>query len=61
MTDTISSTESGASRVPDGKSGNLQAYQLFDYWTFSIYEAGSYIGTGEVKKPVGYCYNATLN
>ncbi|MFI9323249.1 hypothetical protein ACIGXI_26200 [Kitasatospora aureofaciens] len=61
VTDTISNTESGSYQAPAGKFRNLQAYQLFDYYTYSIYEAGSYVGDGEVKKPVGYCYNAWIN
>ncbi|MFJ9777898.1 hypothetical protein ACIRVF_42780 [Kitasatospora sp. NPDC101157] len=61
VTDTVSNTESGSYQVPAGKFGNLQAYQLFDYYTYSIYEAGAYVGDGEVKKPVGYCYNAWMN
>ncbi|MBD0693019.1 hypothetical protein BG452_40035 [Streptomyces sp. CBMA123] len=61
VTDTVTNTESGSYTVPDGKFGNLQAYQLFDYWTYSIYEAGAYVGDGEVKKPVGFCYNAWTN
>ncbi|MEU4115446.1 hypothetical protein AB0F71_13230 [Kitasatospora sp. NPDC028055] len=63
VTDTITNTESGSYTVPAGKFGNLQAYQLFDYYTYSIYDTqvGAYIGDGEVKKPVGFCYNSWTN
>ncbi|MFE5586916.1 hypothetical protein [Kitasatospora sp. NPDC056531] len=63
VTDTVTNTESGSYTVPDGKFGNLQAYQLFDYYTYSIYnnQVGAYVGDGEVKKPVGFCYNAWTN
>ncbi|MFF3068883.1 hypothetical protein [Kitasatospora sp. NPDC057936] len=63
VTDTVTKTETGSYTVPDGKFGNLQAYPLYDYWTFEVYDGsvGWTVGSGEVKKPVGYCYNGLTN
>ncbi|MFF7993407.1 hypothetical protein ACFZDG_26875 [Kitasatospora xanthocidica] len=64
VTDTATNTESGSYIVPDGKFGTLEAYPLFDHFTFDVYDTSvgdRYVGGGDAYHPVGYCYNHWTN
>ncbi|MFJ3787095.1 hypothetical protein [Kitasatospora sp. NPDC090091] len=64
VTDTATNTESGQWAVPDGKFGTLEAYPLFDHFTFDVYDTSvgdRYVGGGDAYHPVGYCYNHWAN
>lgn len=64
VTDTATNTETGTYAVPDGKFGTLEAYPLFDHFTFEIYDTsvgGRYVGGGDAYHPVGFCYNHWAN
>ncbi|MFI8085373.1 hypothetical protein ACIF6L_31855 [Kitasatospora sp. NPDC086009] len=61
VTDTATNTESGAFPVPAGKFGYLEAYPLYDLYSYDIYNVAigdRYVGGGTAQHPVGYCYNA---
>ncbi|MGW2255157.1 hypothetical protein ACWCXH_33970 [Kitasatospora sp. NPDC001660] len=60
VTDTATNTETGSYTVPDGKFGHLEAYPLFDHFTFDVYDGrfnNAYVGGGDAFHPVGFCYN----
>ncbi|MFJ9461602.1 hypothetical protein ACIRST_41845 [Kitasatospora sp. NPDC101447] len=60
VTDTATNTETGSYTVPEGKFGTLEAYPLFDHFTFDVYDtrvADHYVGGGDAYHSVGYCYN----
>ncbi|MFI8462132.1 hypothetical protein ACIGG8_42890, partial [Kitasatospora sp. NPDC085464] len=64
VTDTATNTETGSYTVPEGKFGTLEAYPLFDHFTFDVYDtrvADHYVGGGDAYHPVGYCYNHWAN
>ncbi|MEV7355364.1 hypothetical protein [Kitasatospora sp. NPDC091276] len=64
VTDTATNTETGSYAVPDGKFGTLEAYPLFDHFTFDVYDTSvgnRYVGGGDAFHPVGFCYNHWAN
>ncbi|KOV35265.1 hypothetical protein ADK60_09870 [Streptomyces sp. XY431] len=62
--DTATRTEAGSYTVPDGKSGHLEAYPLYDLFYYDIYSravTGHWVGDGSAQHPVGFCYNSCSN
>lgn len=43
--------------VPRGKYGYVEAYPLYDQYTFNVYKGGRKKGSGYAMKPVGVCFN----
>ncbi|MEU2049297.1 hypothetical protein ABZ757_28050 [Streptomyces albidoflavus] len=43
--------------VPKGKYGYIEAYPLYDMWTFNVYKDGKNKGASWAMKPVGVCFN----
>ncbi|WP_431043742.1 hypothetical protein ACQUSR_18875 [Streptomyces sp. P1-3] len=43
--------------VPKGKYGYVEAYPLYDQYTFKVYKDGKKKGDGYAMKPVGVCFN----
>ncbi|MFD8321485.1 class III extradiol ring-cleavage dioxygenase family protein [Kitasatospora purpeofusca] len=61
VTDTATRTETGSYTVPDGKFGYLEAFPLYDLFYYDIYSravSDHWIGSGNARHPVGYCYNS---
>ncbi|MFJ4192391.1 hypothetical protein [Kitasatospora sp. NPDC089509] len=65
VTDTATYTESGAFAVPAGQYGHLEAYPMFDRFTFDVYDTriggGVKVGSGEALHGSGYCYRQWTN
>jgi len=62
VTQTQTVTNTDAYTVPKGKFGVIQAYPLYDLYTFDIVDSRfkARIGTGTARKPVGVCFNTGL-
>ncbi|MEU5686265.1 hypothetical protein [Streptomyces venezuelae] len=43
--------------VPKNKFGYIEAYPLYDKYTFSIYQGSKKKGEGTALRPVGVCFN----
>jgi hypothetical protein len=43
--------------VSKGKYGYVEAYPLYDQYTFNVYKGGKKKGSGYAMKPVGVCFN----
>lgn len=43
--------------VPKGKFGYIEAYPLYDMYTYSVYSGSKNLGASWAMKPVGVCFN----
>ncbi|MCL8013801.1 hypothetical protein [Streptomyces sp. AS02] len=43
--------------VPKGKFGYIEAYPLYDMYTFNVYSGSKNLGSSWAMKPVGVCFN----
>ncbi|MFB7911334.1 hypothetical protein ACFY2K_13065 [Kitasatospora sp. NPDC001309] len=65
VTDTATYTETGSFAVPAGQYGHLEAYPMFDRFTYDVVDTriggGATVGTGEALHGSGYCYKSWTN
>ncbi|MFJ3310061.1 hypothetical protein ACIPSA_45090 [Streptomyces sp. NPDC086549] len=59
VTKTYTVTDQTAFSVPSGKFGTIEAYPLYDVYSFNETSKvdGGKLGTGRALKPVGVCFN----
>jgi hypothetical protein len=57
VTKSYTITDTARYTVPSGKFGVIEAYPLYDEYSFDISVVGNTYGSGYALKPVGICFN----